>query len=395
MISFSHDQQAINGLKWTNSASEQFRYVPDSLLITLDLSHWRRNFPEVDAARIDLPFSWVTERPTWRPVTEFDHSIRWIVTPREMPRTCQIAVTCTGFVQGRPVACEERSIPVEIVAVSRFDPGTDGIATPNSVDGWGVVVPDRRIFDQTYSLALFKRFFFNGLYRSVVFLGDGTGSYQGGICTGMARVALEQSLNPGHDPSNLADILIWHGRQLCDRALLAASFWLFVPSPKRVYQTFRRELVEDRTVRRCFDIGVPRPWRADLFDALKQEGHTVVPYALVQSSDDRAIVSVYDPNDPAASARGERSILFDLRRNTYEYSGIASADDRRTTIIAVEQRAYREGRTAMLASCASLIASAGSAASHAVRRGLASLRAGVSDRRFRNGERTSTRRAVL
>ncbi len=367
MISFSHEQRDIDRIKWTNRLSGQFRYVPESFEIRLDLARWRSEFPGIDAVQVELPPNWVTDRPTWRLISPSDQTLCWLVIPCEDPTTCSVTVTFTGFDHGRPFVREPRTLSVEISGDSQFDPATDGISTPNSVAGWGVVPPDRQIFDQTFSRALFKSTLFNGLYRSIVFLGNGPGAYQGGICTGMARLALERSLSPERVEPNLARILLWHGRQLSDRALLAGAMWLFVPSPKRVFEAFRRELVTDGTVRRCFDIGVPKPWRVDLFTALKQEGHTVVPFAFEQVSDDRATVSVYDPNDPAASARGERNIVFDLRRNTYAYPGIASVDDHRTTIVAVEQRVYREGRTAILASIASLLTSCGAAVSQGIR----------------------------
>src|SRR6185437_8721299 len=75
----------------------------------------------------------------------------------------------------------------------------------------------------------------------------------------------------------------------------------------------------------------------------------VVPYAFRQAAADRAEVSVYDPNDPRASIAGRTTMTFDLARDTYAYRDLVRLDDSRTTVIAVEQDAYRRGKTAILA----------------------------------------------
>jgi len=62
---------------------------------------------------------------------------------------------------------------------------------------------------------------------------------------------------------------------------------------------------------------------------------------------------VYDPNDPSASERGEAAITFLLDRNQYIYEPFGAAPLDRTTVVAVRQDAYRNGRTAVLAATAS------------------------------------------
>jgi hypothetical protein len=209
------------------------------------------------------------------------------------------------------------------------------------------------MFERTFPVAIFPRALFNGLYRSIVFLGGNRDGYGGGLCTGMARVALERSILSQKGEPGLDEIVLWHGRQLSDRALLASTPWFLMPSPKRAFSAFRRDILANGSSTRCFDIGVPKPWRADIVRALQHEGHTVVPYAFCQSSRDAAEVYVYDPNDPHASIAGETRLTFDLKHSRYAYRGIAALDDRRTTVIAVKQFAYRRGRTAILAGLAS------------------------------------------
>ena len=41
---------------------------------------------------------------------------------------------------------------------------------------------------------------------------------------------------------------------------------------------------------------MPKPWRKDLLKALVSQGHTIVPYRIVQHEPDQASVEVYDPN---------------------------------------------------------------------------------------------------
>lgn len=372
ILSVTAGRQSLATLVWTNEPDRTFHFVPSQFFVTLDVASWRRDHPELDAVAIQLPPTWVTDRPIWRPIAATE-SISWVVAPREVPAGFTVPIRVHGLSGGRVISSVERTIELEIVARSQFDPARDVILVPNSVDGFGVVKPRRDVFDRTYRLALFPNRLFDGLYRAVVFLGAAGSRYQGGICTGVARAALARSLSGVEHQPSLDEILFWHGRQLSDRALLASALWLFFPSPRRAYFAVLRDLTHAGVVKRCFDIGVPKPWRIDLLSALQQQGHTVVPFRIHQDSTGQAFVTVYDPNDPNAAVRGTSVITFMLDRNQYEYPGVASADDRSTTVIAVEQSAYAHGRTAILAGFASIVTGAANWAGEAARSALSRL----------------------
>jgi hypothetical protein len=171
----------------------------------------------------------------------------------------------------------------------------------------------------------------------------------------MARAALQQSLDGEDAPPALPEVVYWHGRQLTDRALLASIPWFLWPSPRRALARFRRDLLTRGDSDVCFDIDVPKPWRRDIVQALVRQGHTVVPYALHQPDATRAEVHVYDPNYPD-EPEAERSVItFDLVRNRYGYRSLVDLNDHSTTVVAVRQSAYAQGRTAILASVASLL----------------------------------------
>jgi hypothetical protein len=104
------------------------------------------------------------------------------------------------------------------------------------------------------------------------------------------------------------------------------------------------------------DVNVPRPWRCDLFAALIGSGHTVVPYALRQTSDDRAEVWVYDPNYPRPEARDGSVIRFDLANDNYTYRQYdGRAPGRPSKVLAVRQEHYRRARTGYLGGLLSLL----------------------------------------
>ncbi len=310
----------------------------------------------VDSVRLELPSNWVTGMPTVRPVRPSDEVIEWRVSPCEVPRNFQETVRVVALSSGREVSRRERTVDITVQLSSQFVPSEDVISRANNTHGWGVVKPQRDLFDRTYGWVPFREAFFNGLYRAIVFL-NGDGSNPGGLCTGMARAALDRSLTGTAGEPILDEVVLSHGRQLTDRALLAGACWLIFGSPKRAFESFRGDLLRDGRSDRCFDIGVPRPWRRDIISALETEGHTVVPYAFVQSSPDRAQVLIYDPNDPHASRRGEAAITFLLDRNSYGYEPLGKAFLERSTVVAVRQSAYRSGRTAVLAGCASAVLS--------------------------------------
>jgi hypothetical protein len=349
----SLDGDELARLIWTNAATNSFQYVPVSFRLTVDVAGWRLTVPLLDAVELELPPTWVTDRPTWRVCSPDTQLLDWIVTPNEAPVEFDPRVVLRALKQGLVQQLIEHSLTVEIRGVSQFDPASHALKEVNNVDGWGVVEPEKDVFERTYRVAFFPAALFSRLYRSIVFLGGSVQGYGGGLCTGMARAALERSLSPTTDEPSLDQVLLWHGRQLTNRALLASAPWFLLPSPRRAFRVFRREMVESGTTTRCFDIAVPKPWRADIATALQREGHTVVPYAFRQSELGRAEVSVYDPNEPQASIAGTTIMTFDLEHDTYAYRGMASLDNRRITVIAVDQAAYRCGQTAMLSGLAS------------------------------------------
>jgi hypothetical protein len=349
------DAVDLDRLLWSNEQSTTFRYSPTSFLLSVDLSGWRKMHPLLDAVELDLPASWVTDRPRWRPCPAGTNQLVWTVSPREEPNTLTPSIAMTALAGRQALQTIGRSIAIEIHGMSQFEPARDAFQEVNSVSGWGVVIPREEVFQRTYQSTLFPKALFDGLYRSIVFIGGNLHGYGGGLCTGMARAALERSFGHMSAASDLDEVLLWHGRQLTDRALLASAHWFLLPSPRRAFDAFKRDLLRTGETRRCFDIDVPKPWRRDIVDALQREGHTVVPYAFRQSEPGRADVSVYDPNDPHGSIAGNAVLTFDLARDTYAYRGLVSLDDHRTTVIAVEQSAYRRGRTALLSGLASAV----------------------------------------
>jgi hypothetical protein len=349
------DGSPVDHFLWANERASTFHYTPASFQLSIDIAGWRATCPSFDSVRLDLPASWVSDRPCWRPCSSAVRRLRWTITPCEEPVTLTPNIAVSALARGEALQTISRPLPVVIEATSQFDPARDAFQQVNSVAGWGVVTPKADIFQRTYTAVLFPTALFDGLYRSIVFIGGNLSGYGGGLCTGMARAALERSFGGSSDESDLDRVLLWHGRQLTDRALLTSALWLLRPSPRRAFNAFKRDLVRTGETRRCFDIEVPKPWRRDIVSALQREGHTVVPYAFRQTTAERAEVSVYDPNDPQGSSAGRAVITFDLASDTYGYRDIVSLDDHRTTVIAVDQSAYRRGRTALLAGLASAL----------------------------------------
>jgi hypothetical protein len=356
------DGGALDHLLWSNEKASAFRYTPSSFQLSADITALRDVYPSLDAVELDLPASWVSDRPRWRPSPAGVSRLVWTVSPREAPETLMPQIALTALAGGQALQTIRRTVSVEVHGVSQFDPARDAFQEQNSVSGWGVVTPREDIFQRTYRATFFPKALFDGLYRSIVFIGGDVQGYGGGLCTGMARAALERSLAGASSGPDLDLVLLWHGRQLTDRALLAAASWFLLPSPKRAFNAFKRDLLTTGQTRRCFDIEVPKPWRRDIVAALQREGHTVVPYAFHQSTPERADVSVYDPNDPHGSIAGQAVMTFDLARDTYGYRDMVSLEDHQTTVIAVDQSAYRRARTALLAGLASAILWLGSSA---------------------------------
>lgn len=340
------DGTPLDYVEYTNGQGDGFRWVPDRFVVRLG--------PASDAIPLEsldlrLPSGWralpLREEGTWlvfpsgRP--HFPVSLQ-VLDRRAEPRARVIAL---------------RALPVVFRGCSRFHPRLHRLPWANRVEDLGVVEAGWEHFRATFRFALAPRALFAGLYREVVGLRQlPDGRVRGGLCTGLSRTALAQALACLDERTSLRDtVLVLHGRQLSDRALLAGLPWFLFPSPRRAYQRFVDDLLDCGTSDRCFDLNVPRPWRRDVVRALLGQGHTVVPYAFSQAETGWASVWVYDPNLPDRAE--ETVVTIDLERDRYEYPPLA-VDGRRTTIVAVPLTAYLRGRTAVLAGMANLLLAA-------------------------------------
>ncbi len=270
------------------------------------------------------------------------------------------------------------------VGHSGFDPAIHGYNFVNSGGVYGAVRLDRKIFNQTYGWGLDKEKFFRKMYRDI--LGatvDENGPIPGqaplssGLCTGMIRSSLAfylQHARPtAHDLTpvgpTLDTIMLYHGRQLTDRALLQATGWIVRGGPRRVFEEFKKEVMRGNPDPMAFDIGVAAWGRKDFWRAIQAEGHTTIPYAFRQEQPDQGEIFIYNPNNPAdqddygyanapagQARRLEKHVIrFDLTKNTYYYSDHYQSvrpNGDGTTIVAVHQSAYEQGRSALIASIA-------------------------------------------
>lgn len=284
---------------------------------------------------------------------------RWHVRPRRLRigdngdlRLVDEAGTTRGAIR----------VPVVYDLRSSFEIKQHAFPLPNSASALGTIDPDPRIFEQTYAPmpGFARRLLFRGLYSDIVFIRPGAGT--GGLCTGMARWAIARGQDrepaPPTQAAALERIALFHGRQLFDRALLAAAVWFFRASPRAAFFAVRDDLIRTGKTDRALDIGVPKPWRRDVLDAVVEQGHTVVPYHLVQESDDRGWIAVYDPNRPdLIDADEPRVIEFDLRNDRYRYGTKVSMEQDDVGMIAVRQDVYMGRGTAILATIGSLLLS--------------------------------------
>ena len=323
-------------------------YTPDRLEVTVDLGAVAAGEPPAERVRLLLPPGWLCDRATERQVGS-DRRLTWTVFPKEAPEEFAPAITAELIAGAATVQRLGQSLAVAIEARSQFNPGKDVLPWANSTASLGTVEPRWDIFLRTFGLALLPHAFFRGLYRAMVHL-DPRG---GGLCSGLAHLALERSLKPTSAQPTIDDVLRWHGRQLSDRATLASAPWFLRPSPRRAYRAFRAQLLAQGWSDICFDIAQPS-LRHPRVGRVLTNGHTVLPYALRQESPERAEVLVYDPNDPQAAREDRAVISFDLAGDSYAYPGHVAPHDG-TTIYAPRQRSYRGGRTALLASLASLV----------------------------------------
>jgi hypothetical protein len=298
---------------------------------------------EFSSLELDLPRHWRS-----LPIQEGEQR-GWLVFP-EGPPSFPVELRVVEHTGKTQRALAAFALPVRFCGRNRFDPQRYRLPWANRIDEFGPVEPSWDTFRRTFRLTIAPRAFFRGLYREVVQLQcDADGGVRGGLCTGLARAALARALGRLPAVHDLREtVLVLHGRQLSDRALLAGLPWFLWPSPRRAYRAFVGDLLEQGWSERCFDLNVPRPWRRDLLQALLGQGHTVVPYAFCQEHADEAFVWVADPNYPDATST---VVTIDLARDRYAYPPLA-VDGRRTTIVAVPLSAYLEGSTAILASLA-------------------------------------------
>lgn len=328
-------------LRYTNDGSDRFRWIPDRFRLLVTSEGVVET--EFSSLELDLPRHWRS-----LPIQEGEQR-GWLVFP-EGPPSFPVELRLVEHTGKTQRALAAFALPVRFCGRNRFDPQRDRLPWANRIDEFGPVEPSWDTFRRTFRLTIAPRAFFRGLYREVVQLQcDADGGVRGGLCTGLARAALARALGRLPAVHDLREtVLVLHGRQLSDRALLAGLPWFLWPSPRRAYRAFVGDLLEQGWSERCFDLNVPRPWRRDLLQALLGQGHTVVPYAFCQEHADEAFVWVADPNYPDATST---VVTIDLARDRYAYPPLA-VDGRRTTIVAVPLSAYLEGSTAILASLA-------------------------------------------
>ncbi len=371
------------GLVYSNEWGEGFRYRPGRLQVELAVPPVRRRFPGAERAWLVLPDGWRVAGEAGRAFGD-GATIAWAVTPGRTPDSCRPVIACEVFTAGgRRVGRVERAVRLELRGRSQFDPRRHALPFRNAVADLGSVEPRGAIFARTYRAggAVLPGAFFRGLYRDIVFLTAATDARgSGGLCTGMARVALERSLAGdgaagGDDRAALRErVEIWHGRQLTDGALRAAARWFFRGSPAAALAEFRGQLLATGRSEVAFDVGVAR-WAPSrrLLARLVRHGHTIVPYAFRQTAE-AALVFVYDPSYPSPEDLPNNAIRFDLRRDRYAYRGFGSlTEDDGTTIIAAGQGAFRAPGTAFLASLVNVLLHPETVVG-AVRRGVAPRR---------------------
>jgi hypothetical protein len=158
----------------------------------------------------------------------------------------------------------------------------------------------------------------------------------------------------------MMEVQAWHGRQLTDRALLAAARQFLDPSPSSAFYRFRDQVLVTGRGEVAFDVGIarwepsPARWGA-MLARLVSQGHTITPYAFRQVSDGAAEVSVYDPSYPDRADWPENVVRFDLINDRYFYRGFGSLErDDPTTVLAVPQGNFEGPGTAYAASIANL-----------------------------------------
>ncbi|MFN8512087.1 MAG: hypothetical protein U0841_05765 [Chloroflexia bacterium] len=367
------DSLAGERLVYTNAGGGGFRYEPGRVTVTLGVGALRRRYPGAQSVRLVPPEGWRLGTGAERREVGHEETIAWELVPGGVPATCEQGIAIGVGGGGLPLGTLRHVIPIEVRGESQFDPERHTLPFHNATSDFGRVEPRADLFARTYRRGgtVLADAFFKGLYRDIVFLTaetDARGS--GGLCTGMARYALERSLrgaasdarslSAGQRASEMVEVQAWHGRQLTDRALLAAARQFFDPSPSAAFYRFRDELLATGRGDVAFDVGIarwepsPAKWGA-MLEHLVSIGHTITPYAFRQVSDGMAEVSVYDPSYPDRADWPENVVRFDLVNDRYFYRGFGSLErDDPTTVLAVPQGNFEAPGTAYAASIANL-----------------------------------------
>jgi hypothetical protein len=350
-------------LIYSNERRDAFHYTPPEFEVRVTGVVLRRVFGLARRVRLIAPPGWTVAEPV-RLVLDPARTVVWRVRPGGLALSC---LTNLRLVVERADGGESEivhAVPIEVRGRSQFDPRRHALPFANSAIDLGPIDPSPAIFAQTYQAAPLAGPFFDGLYSEVVHISDDPRAPRpGGLCTGIARSALEFSLRhpdqpiTRHDPALLRrQAMLWHGKQLADRALLASTAAWVGHGSRDAYLAFREQVLAGSSSDLAMDVNVPRPWRRDLFTALIGSGHTVVPYALRQHSDDHAEVWVYDPNHPRPEEMRQSVIHFDLARDTYQYRHVdGSAPGRPSKVLAVRQSHYRAATTGVLGGLISLL----------------------------------------
>ena len=368
------DSLAGQRLLYTNAGGRDFRYEPGRLAVTLDVATLPRRYPAADTVRLLPPDGWRVREGGEERALGAGVSIAWELVPGGVPATCEQGIACEVRGGGERLGTLRHVIPIELRGESQFDPERHTLPFHNSASDFGAIEPRADLFNRTYRSGgmVLSDAFFKGLYRDIVFLSATTDARGGGgLCTGMARFALERSLQPASAAEPMAlserrragameEVQAWHGRQLSDRALLASARQFFTNSPSVAFYRFRDQLLDDRLSEVAFDVGIarwessPAKW-AEMLRRLVTQGHTITPYAFRQTSDRYADVSVYDPSYPDRADWPDNVVRFDLIDDRYRYRGFGALDrDDPTTVLAVRQRNFEGEGTAYLASIANL-----------------------------------------
>lgn len=118
----SVDGVALDRLLWTNEQAPTFRYSSASFQLSVDISGWRKMLPVLNAIDLDLPSSWISDRPRWRPCPAGVSQLVWTISPREEPDTLTPRIVLSALAGGEALESICHTLAVEIHGISQFDP---------------------------------------------------------------------------------------------------------------------------------------------------------------------------------------------------------------------------------------------------------------------------------